>query len=154
MNIGELCCCSYSHETMVDQWLYTLYSSVCIIKCHNALLVEYLKSVKYLAHLFTWFQQDKCESSQTLFAKCLVLLAKLLLWVCLLSLNQDIHWREGTTFVMLAKLLLWVCLLSLNQDIHVHWREGTTFVMLARLLLWVCLLSLINLYIKGKVQHW
>ena len=65
---------------------------------------------------------------------------KLLLWVCLLSLNQDIHWREGTTFVMLIKLLLWVCLLSLNQDIH--WREGTTFVMLIKLLLWVCLLSL------------
>ena len=40
--------------------------------------------------------------------------------VCLFSLNQDIHWREGTTLVMLAKLLLWVCLLSLNQDIH--WR--------------------------------
>ena len=53
-----------------------------------------------------------------------------------LSLNQDIHWREGTTLVMLAKLLLWVCLLSLNQDIH--WREGTTLVMLAKLLLWVC----------------
>ena len=82
----------------------------------------------------------------------LVMLTKLLLWVCLLSLNQDIHWREGTTLVMLAKLLLWVCLLSalkgrynignvgnffyeyasvlsLNQDIH--WREGTTLVMLA-----------------------
>ena len=70
----------------------------------------------------------------------LVMLAKLLLWVCLLSLNQDIHWREGTTLVMLSKLLLWVCLLSLNQDIH--WREGTTLVMLAKLLLWVCLLSL------------
>ena len=41
------------------------------------------------------------------------------------SLNQDIHWTEGTTLVMLAKLLLWVCLLSLNQD-----------------------------YIEGKVQHW
>ena len=68
------------------------------------------------------------------------MLAKLLLWVCLLSLNQDIHWREGTALVMLAKLLLWVCLLSLNQDIH--WREGTTLVMLAKLLLWVRLLSL------------
>ena len=76
----------------------------------------------------------------------LVMLAKLLLWVCLLSLNQDIHWREGTTLVMLAKLLLWVCLLSLNQDIH--WREGTTLAMLTKLLLWACLLSL-NQYI-----HW
>ena len=27
-------------------------------------------------------------------------------WVCLLSLNQDIHWREGTALFMLAKLLL------------------------------------------------
>ena len=26
--------------------------------------------------------------------------------------------KEGTTLVMLAKLFLWVCLLSLNQDIH------------------------------------
>ena len=26
--------------------------------------------------------------------------------------------KEGTTLVMLAKLLLWVCLLSLNQDIR------------------------------------
>ena len=58
------------------------------------------------------------------------MLAKLLLWVCLLSLNQDIHWREGTTLVMLAKLLLWVCLLSLNQDIH--WRECTALVMLVK----------------------
>ena len=73
---------------------------------------------------------------------------KLLLWVCLLSLNQDIHWREGTTLVMLAKLLLWVCLLSLNQDIH--WREGTTLVMLAKLLLWVCLLSLNQDIHKGR----
>ena len=39
------------------------------------------------------------------------MLAKLLLWVCLLSLNPDIHWREGTALVMLARLLLWVCLL-------------------------------------------
>ena len=76
----------------------------------------------------------------------LVMLAKLLLWVCLLSLNQYIHWREGTALVMLAKLLLWVCLLSLNQ--YIHWREGTALVMLAKLLLWVCLLSL-NQYI-----HW
>ena len=68
------------------------------------------------------------------------MLATLLLRVCLLSLIQDIHWREGTTLVMLAKLLLRVCLLSLNQDIH--WREGTTVVMLAKLLLRVCLLSL------------
>ena len=36
---------------------------------------------------------------------------ELLLWVCLLSLNQDIHWRKGTALVMLRKLLLWVCLL-------------------------------------------
>ena len=44
---------------------------------------------------------------------------KLLLWVCSLSLNQDIHWGEGTTLVMLAKLLLWVyASLYLNQDIH------------------------------------
>ena len=62
------------------------------------------------------------------------------IWVCLLSLNQDIHWREGTTLVMLAKLLLWVCLLSLNQDIH--WREGTTLVMLAKLLLYRSMLTL------------
>ena len=67
------------------------------------------------------------------------MLAKLLLWVCLLSLNQYIHWREGTTLpikiYMLSMLTLfesrytlkgrynignvgWVCLLSLNQDIH------------------------------------
>ena len=65
---------------------------------------------------------------------------QLLLRVCLLSLNQDIHWREDTALVMLAKLLLWVCLLSLNQDIH--WREGTALVMLAKLIIWVCLLSL------------
>ena len=31
---------------------------------------------------------------------------------------DDVHWREGTTLVMLAKLLLWVCLLSLNWDVH------------------------------------
>ena len=31
------------------------------------------------------------------------MLATLLLRVCLLSLNQDIHWREGTTLVMLDK---------------------------------------------------
>ena len=70
----------------------------------------------------------------------LVMLAKLLLWVCLLSLKQDIHWREGTALVMFAKLLLWVCLLSLNQDIH--WREGTTSIMLAKLLPWGHILSL------------
>ena len=83
----------------------------------------------------------------------LVMLAKLLLWVCLLSLNQAIHWREGTALVMFAKLLLWVCLLSVNQDIH--WREGTTLVMLAKLLLhvWVCLLSVnqdIHCTLKGR----
>ena len=74
------------------------------------------------------------------------MLAKLLLQVCLLSLNRDIHWREGATLVMLAKLLLWVCLLSLNQDIH--WREGTPLVMLAKLLLRVCLLFL------NRDIHW
>ena len=100
--------------------------------------------------------------------------------------------REGTSLVILAKLLLWVCLLSLNQGKVQHWscwqncfyeyayflwinwasmrysignvgrtasmsmltlfesREGTALVMLAKLLLWVCLLSL-N---QGKVQHW
>ena len=70
------------------------------------------------------------------------MLAKLLLWVSLLSLNQDIHWREGTTLVMLAKLLLWVCLLSLNQDIH--WREGTALVMWAKLFLYVYFLLSLN----------
>ena len=69
----------------------------------------------------------------------------------LLSLNQDIHWREGTTLVMLAKPLLWLSLLSLNQDIH--WREGTTLVMLAKLLLWVCLLSL-NQDIHSTTNQW
>ena len=74
--------------------------------------------------------------------------------------------REGTALVMLAKLLLRVCLLSLNQGKDnignvdktasmsmltlFGSREGTALVMLAKLLLRVCLLSL-N---QGKVQHW
>ena len=72
--------------------------------------------------------------------------------------RYTLHWREGTALVMLAKLLLWVCLLSLNQDIH--WREGTALVMLAKLLLWVCLLSLnqdpstcMNDLKKNSFQH-
>ena len=72
------------------------------------------------------------------------MLPLLLLWVCLLSLNQDIHWREGTTLVMLAKLLIWVCLLSLYQDMH--WSECTTLIMLAILLLWVCFESRYTLF--------
>ena len=53
---------------------------------------------------------------------------------------------------MLAKLLLRVCLLSLNQDIH--WRECTTLVMLAKLLYAYAYSLWIKIYIKGKVQHW
>ena len=32
--------------------------------------------------------------------------------------RHTVHWMEGTTLVMLAKLIVRVCLLSLNQDIH------------------------------------
>ena len=50
------------------------------------------------------------------------MLAKLLLWVCLLSLNQDIHTRYSIGNV--GRLLIWVCLLSLNQDIHTSYNIG------------------------------
>ena len=51
---------------------------------------------------------------------------------------------------MLARLLLWVCLLSLNQDIHTRYNIGnvgkTAFYEYAYSL-WI------KIYIKGKVQQ-
>ena len=80
-----------------------------------------------------WIQRPFYDLSSIVNSKDRVVLMKGMFTICyvgktasmsmlILSLNQDIHWREGTALVMLTKLLLWVCLLSMNQDIH--WREG------------------------------
>ena len=75
------------------------------------------------------------------------MLAKLLLCVGLLSVNQDIHWREGTTLVMCGQNCFSGYAYSLWIKIYV-WRDGTTLVMLVKLLLCVCLLSL------NQDRHW
>ena len=73
--------------------------------------------------------------------RCYVLLAKLLLWVYLLSLNQDIHTWYIIGNVGKTDSVSILCLLSLNQDIHTR-KAYNIGKMLAKLLLWVCLLSL------------
>ena len=107
----------------------------------------------------------------------LVMLAKLLLWMSMLTLFESIYTlKEGTTLVMLAKLLLWMSMLTLFESRYTlkerynignvgktasmsmltlfesryTLKEGTTLVMLAKLLLWVCLLSLSQYTLKER----
>ena len=64
-----------------------------------------------LAKLLLWGMLTLFESRYTLKGRYNIGNVKQKLLLCrmsILSLNQDIHWRESTTLVMLAKLLLWV----------------------------------------------